>query len=105
MKALIGLLCLLASQLIYENAQADGVFAYDGNMIVFKDTPCTGAVAELIKPEFMPLFKSAAVLWRGKATAACWTGSPENNEDIYIVDETGDNGVIPRSAIKFDPKV
>lgn len=85
-------------------ANSEGVIRLpNGNMIVFKDTPCENVkVLSHIRPEHHKVFRQAAVLWGGKGYAACWTPT---GETVFVADETGDSGEIPLKVITFDERV
>lgn len=100
MKMLLALALLLFSTV----AIADGVLrGPNGDMIVFKESPCTHAtVLVLIKPEAHKSFKQAALRFEGRLIAACWAEAPSNPDIIFLIDADGDGGAIPRNAIEFD---
>lgn len=86
-------------------AHADGVLrGYNaGDMIVFKNTPCTNAaVLSFIEPEFYEYFKQAGVKVGDDLVAACWAVSPEDKDVVYIMTAEGEGGVLPFKAITFD---
>ena len=101
------LLLAVALLLFSTAALADGVLrGPNGDMIVFKDSPCVHAkIVPLIKDEFLKHFKSAAIRISGKGFAACWGVHPDDPTTVYIIDEDGDQGAVPYNAITFDPKV
>ena len=100
MRLLLVILLLLFSTAAY----ADGILRGDnGDMIVFKEAPCThAAVLALIKPEFQKHFKQAGVKFEGRLIAACWAVSPDDPDTVYLMDAEGDGGAFPRKAITFD---
>ena len=102
-RVLLALLLLGFSQF----ANSEGVLKMPGgNMIVFKDTPCTHEkVLPLARAEYRHLFKTAAVLWQGKGYAACWAIHVNEPSAVVIIDETGDSGVVPLKEITFDERV
>ena len=67
-----------------------------------EDGPCvtTAGVFANMPDEIRPTFKAAHVRWQGKDYAACWSMVDERT--VYVVDESGDAGALPKSAFKDD---
>ncbi len=95
---------VLSVAIFASSAQAGGLMRDErGNHVRTYDTPCTtkaGVFAEL--PDVLrPKFKAAEVLWDGKKYDACWTDLDPAN--VYVIDEAGDAGAIPR--VRLVPEV
>lgn len=53
-------------------------------------------IKQAISPEMLPNWRQAHVLWQGKDYEACYTMTTLRGQKmVLIVDETGDNGVLP----------
>jgi len=67
------------------------------------DKSCTNkTVLNMIQEQYHSQFKSAAVVWQGKALEACWMPL---NGNVLLIDETGDRGEMSSRAFKRDPEV
>lgn len=94
----LAILLILLSPLCHA---ADVLTFKDGSLTVqLLHGDCSPAVAELIQPEYVPLFRAARVEWEGREIAACWTLQGAN---VVIVDETGSGGGLPVMAFKPVP--
>ena len=101
------MLCLvLACQLLMPVAVVmaqtpDATIKMPRGSITLQQTPCTDAkVIALLNAEFVPQFRQAKVVWDGKPLAACWAIDPAAPSFVFLIDETGDNGMIPLKAFK-----
>ncbi len=95
MKAILAALLLVAS-VAYAKPVAE-IRVPDGFIQLRSEACETAAIVALLKPDMVQHFRRADITWLGKRYAACWTEQPEY---IFVVDETGDNGVIPKYAFK-----
>lgn len=70
-------------------------------VVLETEAACTSKkVLDLIEAQYHSRFKSAAVVWQGKALEACWMDMQDGN--ALIADETGDYGPMPKDAFKAD---
>lgn len=78
-------------------SQAASMVAKGPNLEVriFDNKPC------ILVPEDKEA-KGAEVTWQGELLQACWKAIPGG---IAIIDETGDQGVVPAEAFKKDLEV
>lgn len=74
----------------------------NGDLIVLIDAPCTATLGVLanVPEDIRAKLKAAVVRFNGQALEACW-GLTEDNKH-FIIDQTGDVGVIEGSA--FQPQ-
>lgn len=67
----------------------------NGNSVRLYHTPCAEPkVIRHLQPGAEAKLTRAVVAWQGKALEACWMGDPANKL-VFVVDETGDAGVLP----------
>lgn len=73
-----------------------------GNHVRLTDAPCVSVrgVFEGMPKAARDSAKAASVYWQGKNYEACWTEYDDEHE--YVIDETGDAGVIPKRRFKTE---
>ena len=74
----------------------------DGTEVRLQDSPCvsTAGVLANMPANLHVSFKAASVLWEGKTYEACYADNGDGT--IYLVDEAGDAGALPKSVFKED---
>ena len=79
------------------------VIGYGDMRLRLDDTPCRMPVAvENIDPETLQLFRSGAIVYQGRMIRMCWAQSADS---LFVIDEDGDSGQIPKAALKAVPTV
>lgn len=101
---ILALVFLLPASIVVANEPAL-VLQTERITIRLAQKPCSEpTVLARIKPEARHEFQTARILWQGKWLNACWTILPAG-PGVLIVDETGDNGILPLSAFKPEETV
>lgn len=68
--------------------------------VVLHKTPCTDAKSlSIVRPEMRSRFFAADLTWKGAAIKGCWSPLPDSAE-VFMIDETGDYGMLPMSGFK-----
>jgi hypothetical protein len=84
-------------------ASAGGaIFKSRTTTIRLSETPCSGFVATLVEPADVPKMKTAEVVHRDRAIAACWF---VDGEKVLLVDADGDSGFLMLTDFKPDDGV
>ena len=81
-------------------APAASIVTFDsvGTSVTLHDTQCTSKkVLRHIPPEHHKVFYAGVTVFEKKRYENCWT---LNGGDVFIVDEEGDMGIIPRAAFR-----
>lgn len=103
-KVMLGivLVCQLLMPVTIVMAQTpDATIKLSRGSITLQQTPCTAAkVIARLNAEFVSQFREAKVVWDGKPLAACWAIDPSAPGFVFLIDETGDNGMIPLKAFR-----
>jgi hypothetical protein len=79
----------------------------DANMaLALHFKPCEAKeVLQFIEADKHHLYQAASFVWQGRGGKACWTDIPADlvpEPTVFIVDEDGDAGPMPKSAFKED---
>lgn len=94
-KLITGILLFVA---LAANAKPIAEVRVPDGYVQLRSEACTApAVVAYIKPELVRHFHRADVRWQGKDFAACWIEQPDF---IFIVDETGSNGAVPKETFR-----
>jgi len=95
MKQLLAILLLLFSTSVLAELKFESSVGH----IVLHEKPCTEKeVTQYIKPEALPLYKEAHIVYLGESFKACYREVDEDT--IFIVDEVMDTGEVPKNLFK-----
>lgn len=98
-----GLLVLLLTVVTSPALAASGphLIAQEGDVAVrLFLTPCTTKAGVFVNatPEDVKEFKEATIVFEGKPYDACWR--EVDSGTVFIIDETGDQGTLPKTIFK-----
>jgi hypothetical protein len=103
-EVLIGVIISFCLLIPFAHAGAKVIGVFPNFVAILEDAPCSNkAILDLIKEEYRKDFKNGvAVSIRDprQKVGICWTDMENDPNGIFIVDETGNTGGLPKSAFK-----